>query len=1319
MLAWIALRARAGTRLASRIVEAAARIDGRELTAHVDACDETLLAFCSGMALASRDTTAAQRATLIEDWRRRDPATLLDFAAVGLGFGTDDPVALVEVLEALPSRSWAATSLGVRRAAREVTGRGGDARPGTVDDAVLAFWLAPRLSRRVLAAVAARRPGLVVRAVRAGLERDRPPGPRATAMLEVLARTSVPDPVDDAGRPAAAALLHLGRGRGAGRDPEVRLRAIEAAMRAGAGAAAPLAIDWLDEGLVRPGQGATDVLMGLARPYTRRADDVAHEAREEAMTRHAEGLLELLAARADDAARDAITRTGRRHVDPRVRGAALRTLAADPGAGPGPVADLARVQLSDPVAPVAAAATRTLVRVAGVGTAAAAVLEALPGVSRDMLLRGGAILGLAAREDDGFPVERAVRRLVEVGDAAALLAFLEGAADRERPPRLFEEPETGQADRLVDRARARLETLRWEEAEPDPDSEPGDGPAAPADPADRTATGRALILLAARHLATPAAAVRHRRGEMRRAAQARAFGVAVLEHGETEPPIREMGGDLLRLLREDRATTDEHVALLRAAIEHRLVCFETALLELGHAASRIRCPADAVARTRGLWRAAARMPQSGPHRSHPFVRPCIAQVRDRIPPELFGELVGHAMSQPKVRSTVMLRVLPRASADPAYDARFAEDPAAPGRGRGRGRRRAPLAARMVHEVRTATEAIAVEAVRLLGEPVAVNLTLECVGRTWPPQPGELPVIEVSPDPVLDLGTAGREVMVGVGLHELGHQAWDFREPGWRAEADRIGRLGLHPLQNLLCDERLERRLRSRSERYGRAIDAAVRHHFVRSEHRVPIGALAAVSGRAEAELRAAIAAGAVPGRLEGEGGDDEGDPRRDVLVIRQHELMRVPGLATPWQVFAWALRTGAERSSVWCGRARAALAFVPRRLRHLDLRQVGGVCERVAEALGGVEAERARRRAMRALADRDARIAALLGAIAHAAAAGRPDVLGGGGPLPDAPDPGADGDAGGGVVPPGPPAGIRPIARGATPAGRHPHDGDWSGNESPELAVPSLSELITPTRDETAHRELLGRIARHVTPLRRSLERLGRGEVDEPASRRGDRLDVGRARALAVAPRIDVLVGRREIVRADCELGLLVDRSGSMQGERIELARTFGCLLAEAARGVRGISGWTAAFDDDTWFELGPFERTAIATLEAGGGNNDAGALDLAGRRMLASRRRRRIIVLLSDGEPTQCTVAAFHDVASRLERRHGIAVVHVVIAQVERRAVLPRHVDLSEHGLEASIRCFARLLEDLVRRGARAVPAAAAVARRGGRPGRRTGDAA
>ena len=233
--------------------------------------------------------------------------------------------------------------------------------------------------------------------------------------------------------------------------------------------------------------------------------------------------------------------------------------------------------------------------------------------------------------------------------------------------------------------------------------------------------------------------------------------------------------------------------------------------------------------------------------------------------------------------------------------------------------------------------------------------------------------------------------------------------------------------------------------------------------------------------------------------------------------------------------------------------------------------------------------------------------------------------------------------------------------------------------------------DPARQASLVSEVRVSVRPLRRILQQIVVGMEDQPGSRRGRRLDRAVLRRLPIGRRLDILVGERRVPGSDAYLGLLIDRSGSMDGRGIELARRFGALVAEAARDIPGLDGDISAFDDQTFYRLGGFTDHRIAALEADGCNNDAGALLRAAQLALRSERERRVIVVVSDGLPTDCSVAALRNLVSALRRAHGLVLAQVAVAPLEHE-LFPHHLDVSGLSMERAVREFAVLLARLTR---------------------------
>ncbi|NOX56456.1 MAG: hypothetical protein GXP27_18830, partial [Planctomycetes bacterium] len=112
---------------------------------------------------------------------------------------------------------------------------------------------------------------------------------------------------------------------------------------------------------------------------------------------------------------------------------------------------------------------------------------------------------------------------------------------------------------------------------------------------------------------------------------------------------------------------------------------------------------------------------------------------------------------------------------------------------------------------------------------------------------------------------------------------------------------------------------------------------------------------------------------------------------------------------------------------------------------------------------------------------------------------------------------------------------------------------------------------------------------------------------------------------------------------------------------------------------------------LGEFRHNAIASLEAGAGNNDAGALWKAAELAFASRKRNKLLIMISDGCPTECTFESLKRLVEDLTRRHGIVCVQVAVDQLEQIA-FPHYVDLSVYSPDEAISRFGRLLIELTR---------------------------
>ena len=247
-------------------------------------------------------------------------------------------------------------------------------------------------------------------------------------------------------------------------------------------------------------------------------------------------------------------------------------------------------------------------------------------------------------------------------------------------------------------------------------------------------------------------------------------------------------------------------------------------------------------------------------------------------------------------------------------------------------------------------------------------------------------------------------------------------------------------------------------------------------------------------------------------------------------------------------------------------------------------------------------------------------------------------------------------------------------------------NLGKELQFDALPKEERLANDAEKHAAIAAAVRKQTRSLRRYLERLGCTTIEEYAVRRGSRLDVLQARKIVFRPTANLLVHVHDEYRPDLYMGILIDRSGSMHGEKIERAKAFATLIAESARGLPDIVGHVNAFDDDTFYRLGDFKRPAISNLESGGGNNDAGALHRAATLALQSRKKNRLLIMVSDGSPTECTFESLKALVEKLTRRHGIVCAQAAVESMGEIA-FPHFVDLGQDPLDEAVSRFGRML--------------------------------
>ncbi len=532
-----------------------------------------------------------------------------------------------------------------------------------------------------------------------------------------------------------------------------------------------------------------------------------------------------------------------------------------------------------------------------------------------------------------------------------------------------------------------------------------------------------------------------------------------------------------------------------------------------------------------------------------------------------------------------------------------------------------------------------------------------LGRTRRASKGGDITIEVCLHPIFDDHPQAEDIVRGLILHELGHHRYDFRSRGARSALGIARREGLGHLYGILLDARLERRLRARNSEWARYIDRLNAYAFREVELQQPVSAVAQSLGGPAARIAADLPSGT----------------RLDIGTA-----LRIPGLVSSESAFLACLMTGFNPRLVANARVRRAVAAVPPNLKDLDHAALLRVARRVARALGGVEVIERDTARVRA---RMATLGSILGQLARQLEQLRQRIQ-------DANEMLLQGGRQTGSA-----AARLSRVGGPAPGSLEPPEWKPRPRLAPRGADASYDRLPKEERlepDAARNAAEVVRIFPHVRRLRAALLQLVHRETEEHASRRGHRLDVSRIRRIVTPGELNVLVGRSMLPRGGY-LGVLIDRSGSMEGEGIRLARAFGTLVAEAARGVPDLVGHVNAFDHDTFVWLGDFRRHAIGSLEAGGGNNDAGGLDRAASLSRASGKQQRALVMISDGSPTECSEEALRALVERLEWEEGMVCVQVLVYRVE-NPCFRNVVDLSACPFDEAVTRFAGLILRITR---------------------------
>ena len=254
-------------------------------------------------------------------------------------------------------------------------------------------------------------------------------------------------------------------------------------------------------------------------------------------------------------------------------------------------------------------------------------------------------------------------------------------------------------------------------------------------------------------------------------------------------------------------------------------------------------------------------------------------------------------------------------------------------------------------------------------------------------------------------------------------------------------------------------------------------------------------------------------------------------------------------------------------------------------------------------------------------------------------------------------------------------------------------NRDAATAFDRITEVVPVASLPDQHRANVRRVKRASRQMREFLERMGVRLEAQRFRVSGRALDRTRIASAVLRSDPRILLRRVPVHRTDLFLGVVIDCSGSMSvGENMERAKLFGTMLAEASRGMRNVDARFFGFTDSVIYDAGDSNRCGVSGLVAGGGNNDAAALHHASREAMRSGRKAKLLVMISDGAPTECSVASLTALAHDLTTKRGVCCAQIAVRPLD-DICFPHYVEVDDGDVDAAVRRFGGIVARLVGR--------------------------
>jgi hypothetical protein len=131
----------------------------------------------------------------------------------------------------------------------------------------------------------------------------------------------------------------------------------------------------------------------------------------------------------------------------------------------------------------------------------------------------------------------------------------------------------------------------------------------------------------------------------------------------------------------------------------------------------------------------------------------------------------------------------------------------------------------------------------------------------------------------------------------------------------------------------------------------------------------------------------------------------------------------------------------------------------------------------------------------------------------------------------------------------------------------------------------------------------------------------------------------------------------DTHLSVLIDTSASMKTEgRLDKARTIATTLAVCLDECPNIESAFFGYNNSLYLCGSHGQGLSVGGLQPNGKTNEAAALDFIHREFSTIPSRNKIVIVLSDGQPTSCSVDSVSAVVERMAKRDGFQFVCVML---------------------------------------------------------------